>query len=131
MGREIRNRIVSVRFTDNEFVDLGLRMSLEGYKSTSRYLREKAIGERIKRRDLSRIDTNALKQVEVLSASIRRIGNNYNQVVKAVNTAVGLRSKSGNPVVSTRSMEHQLIILRNMMKDILDTVAEVNVQLNQ
>ena len=119
---EIKDKFVNVRFTPNELVKLDLFMELEGYKSRSKFIRTRVLNNKGERR-VKRLSPDIEQKLAILTAEIKRIGNNYNQVVKAVNTAVSLTTKGGNPVVSTRSMEYQLSRLRKMMQEILDGVA--------
>ena len=119
---ETKDKFVNVRFTPNELVKLDLFMELEGYKSRSKYIRAHALNDRAEHR-IRKLPADIEQKLAVLVSEIKRIGNNYNQVVKAVNTAVSLTTKGGNPVVSTRSMEYQLSKLRKMMQEILDGVA--------
>lgn len=119
---EIKDKFVNVRFTPNELVKLDLFMELEGYKSRSKFIRTRVLNNKGERR-VKRLSPDIEQKLAILTAEIKRIGNNYNQVVKAVNTAVSLTTKGGNPVVSTRSMEYQLSRLRKMMQEILDGIA--------
>jgi len=119
---EIKDKFVNVRFTPNELVKLDLFMELDGYKSRSKFIRSRVLNNKGERR-VRRLPPDIEQKLTILTAEIKRIGNNYNQVVKAVNTAVSLTSKGGNPVVSTRSMEYQLSKLKKMMQEILEGVA--------
>ena len=122
--KEIKDKVICVRFTPNELVKLDLFMELEGFKSRSKYIRSRTLNDKVERR-VQRLSPDTEQKVALLTAEIKRIGNNYNQVVKAVNTAVNLTTKGGNPVVSTRSMEYQLGRLRKMMQEILDGIASL------
>ena len=75
-------------------------------------------------------DANICKQIEILRADIKKIGVNYNQVVKAVNTAVKLKGRNGQPVVSTRSMEYKLSGMKTLMEGILAKVCEIKEELS-
>ena len=97
---KIRKHYVNVRFSDNEFEKLNAQMILEGYRNRSKYIRETLLVKRIQRRNFHRTEANITKQLALLKADIVRIGNNYNQKVKALNTLAKLRDKSGRPVVT-------------------------------
>lgn len=118
----IRDRFITIRFTEEEYVNLGTIMKLEGYNSRSRFVRDRIFITSIRRRNLSQNDANLSKQIELLNAAINKIGINYNQTVKAVNRAVGLRDKEGNPVVTDRLMDFRLTGLKKQMDGILSEI---------
>lgn len=120
---EHKDKFVNIRFTENEIAQIQMQMNLEGYNSRSRYIRDKVLAGKVQRRDYSNAAPGSSKQMEFLIAEIKRIGNNYNQVVRAVNRSVGLTTKSGNPAVSTKSMEYQLGQLKKMMQDIMNKLS--------
>ena len=131
--KERKDVFVNTRFTANEIVSIQAQMDLEGYKSRSRFVRERVLSSQPRRRNLDKApkdQASIAKKLEVLSADVRKIGNNYNQVVRAVNTAVGLRTKDGRPVVSNTSMEYQLVQLRRMMQDILSCLSQLESSLD-
>jgi hypothetical protein len=95
---------------------------MEGYRSRSTYIRKKILGARVFRRNLRRHEANISKQIELLRAEIRRIGVNYNQVVRAVNSMSRLRDKRGNAVITAHTIDGKLTDLRQMMVSVLDKV---------
>ena len=95
---KIRKHYVNVRFSDNEFEKLNAQMILEGYRNRSKYIRETLLVKRV------------------------RIGNNYNQKVKALNTLAKLRDKSGRPVVTAGMVRTDLADMKAMMNEILEKV---------
>ena len=120
---------ITFRITDEEAIDLTTMMSLEGFRSRSKFIRKCLFGRKIQRRKLISSDANICKQIEILRADIKKIGVNYNQVVKAVNTAVKLKGRNGQPVVSTRSMEYKLSGMKTLMEGILAKVCEIKDEL--
>ena len=121
---------ITFRITDEEAIDLATMMSLEGFRSRSKFIRKRLFGRKIQRRKLVSSDANICKQIEILRADIKKIGVNYNQVVKAVNTAVKLKGSNGRPVVSTRSMEYKLSGMKTLMEGILAKVCEIKEELS-
>ena len=109
---KIRKHYVNVRFSDNEFEKLNAQMILEGYRNRSKYIRETLLVKRIQRRNF----------LALLKAEIVRIGNNYNQKVKALNTLAKLRDKSGRPVVTAGMVRTDLADMKAMMNEILEKV---------
>ena len=108
--------------TEEETAKLDAEMALEGFRSRSKYIRKVLLRGRIKRRYLSRNSANIAKQIEILRAEIRRIGVNYNQVVRAVNSMARLRDKRGNAVITAHTIDGKLTDLRQMMISVLDKV---------
>ena len=108
--------------TEEDVAKLDALMSMEGYKSRSNYIRKKILGARVFRRNLRRHEANISKQIEILRAEIRRIGVNYNQVVRAVNSMARLRDKRGNAVITAHTIDGKLTDLRQMMISVLDKV---------
>lgn len=85
---------------------------------------------RLRRRYLSRNAANLSKQIELLRAEIKRIGVNYNQVVRAVNSMAKLRDKRGNAVISEHTIEGKLTDLRQMMISVLDKVEAIGTEVS-
>ena len=113
---------ISFRMTEEDVAKLDALMSMEGFKSRSNYIRKKILGARVFRRNLRRHEANISKQIELLRAEIRRIGVNYNQVVRAVNSMARLRDKRGNAVITAHTIDGKLTDLRQMMISVLDKV---------
>lgn len=120
---------ITFRITDEEAINLDTLMSLEGFRSRSKFIRKRLFGRKIQRRKLISSEANICKQIEIIRADIKKIGVNYNQVVKAVNTAVKLKGRDGRPVVSTRSMEYKLSGMKTLMEGILAKVCEIKEEL--
>ena len=113
---------ISFRMTEEDVAKLDALMSMEGFKSRSNYIRKKILGARVFRRNLRRHEANISKQIELLRAEIRRIGVNYNQVVRAVNSMARLRDKRGTAVITAHTIDGKLTDLRQMMISVLDKV---------
>ena len=75
MEKSSRKYILSTRVSAEEKETIE-RKSLESYKTVSTYLRECALGKRI-------VNVQGLSEV---AAELRRIGNNINQLTRAVNS---------------------------------------------
>ena len=116
--------------TEGEVAKMEALMALEGFRSRSKYLRKGAAGPRVVRRNLRRTDANLSKQIELLRADIKRIGVNYNQVVKAVNTLSLLRDKRGNAVVTAQTLDGNLTDLKTMMLSVLEKVETISAEVS-
>lgn len=121
---------ISFRMTEEETAKLDAEMALEGFRSRSKYIRKVLLRGRIKRRYLSRNSANIAKQIEILRAEIKRIGVNYNQVVRAVNSMAKLRDKRGNAVITSHTIEGKLTDLRQMMISVLDKVDAISAEVS-
>ena len=119
---KVKRHMVAVRFSDAEFDKLNTQMELEGYRNRSKYIRETMLVKRIQRRNFHRTEANITKQLALLKAEISRIGNNYNQKVRALNTLAKLRDRNGQPVVTSGMVRTDLADMKAMMTEILDKV---------
>ena len=117
---------ITFRMSEEEAAKLDAAMALEGFRSRSRYIRHVLMRGRLRRRYLSRNAANLSKQIEILRAEIKRIGVNYNQVVRAVNSMAKLRDRQGNAVITSHTIEGKLTDLRQMMISVLDKVEAIS-----
>ena len=113
---------ITFRITEEDSIKLKALMSMMGYRNRSTFLREQVLNKRVQRRNLRRTEANLSRQVEQLRIEIKRIGVNYNQVVKAVNTLSKLRDKHGNAAVSAASTDGNLTDMKMMMEALLERV---------
>lgn len=115
---------ISFRLTEKELLNMEEAMALENYRSRSKYIRKVLSERKVLRRNLKPVDGNMLKRAMILSSDIKKIGVNYNQVVKAINTAVSLKDKDGKPVLSMRRLEGQIAGLHKQMEKIVSLIQE-------
>lgn len=120
--REVRKHYVNVRFSESEYENLATLMRLAGYRNRSRFIRESLLSTRCRRRNLSRNEANLSKQIELLRAEIRRVGVNYNQRVKTLNTLAKFRDRQGRMIVSATDIEHDMTDMRRMMDTMVSKV---------
>ena len=116
--------------SEEEAAKLDAAMALEGFRSRSRYIRHVLMRGRLRRRYLSRNAANLSKQIEILRTEIKRIGVNYNQVVRAVNSMAKLRDRQGNAVITSHTIEGKLTDLRQMMISVLDKVEAISAEVS-
>lgn len=119
---------ISFRITEEEAAKLDTLMAMQGFRSRSKYIRETILGVRLFRRNLRRHDANIAKQIEILRQEIKRIGTNYNQTVRAVNTLAQLRDKRGNAVISAQTIDGNLTDLKNMTLSLLEKVDAISAE---
>ena len=116
MGKRKRSVFIGCWMSEEDVTKLDSLMAMEGFRNRSTYMRKKLLGARIIiRRNFRKTDANLSKQVLLLRTEIRKIGVNYNQVVRAVNTLAGLRDKRGNAVITEMTINGHLSDLKSMM----------------
>lgn len=113
---------VSLRLTEEEHIRMKSLMAMMGYRNVSLFIREQILGTRVQRRNLSKTEANLSRQIEQVHTEIKRIGINYNQVVRAVNTLAKLRDKRGNAVITATTIDGNLSDMRVLMETLLDRV---------
>ena len=113
---------IGFRITEEESIKLRGLMAMMGYRNVSLFIRDQLLRGRVQRRNLRRTEANLSRQVEQLRMEIKRIGVNYNQVVKAVNTLSKLRDRHGNAAVSAASIDGNLTDMKIMMEALLEWV---------
>ena len=125
--KENRTIILRCRISEEEAIAFNLQMSLSGYRNKSKYIRHCLfLDKRTRRRNFSRTDANLVKEVELLRSEIKRIGVNYNQTVRTLNTLSNMRDKRGNAIVSAHTVDGALSDMRAMMVDILEKVEAIS-----
>lgn len=123
--RAKRTRYVNVRFTEDEFIRLSSLMHLSGYNNRSKFIRETILLGRFRRRNLSRNDSDIVKQIELLRLDIKRIGVNYNQRVRALNT-IATRSDPDTPLnLPYGYIEYDMTSMKRMMEKMVYKVNEI------
>ena len=115
------------RMTEEEAQKLDSDMSLAGYHSRSRYIREMLFSRQTRRRYLSRGEANLARQVQLLRVEIKRIGINYNQRVKALNTLARLRDRHGRPVVTAHDI---MMDMKKMMQGMVRMMDQIVKEIN-
>lgn len=113
---------IGFRITEEESIKMRGLMAMMGYRNVSLFIRDQLLKGRVQRRNLRRTEANLSRQVEQLRMEIKRIGVNYNQVVKAVNTLSKLRDRHGNAAVSAASIDGNLTDMKMMMEALLERV---------
>ena len=123
--REIRNRIVGLRFTQKEFEKLMMKMELAGYQSISIFIRDALLSTRLQRRNYSKTDANTARQVAMLRSELRQIGVNYNQRIKALNTLAKLRDRNGQLIINARDIDRDTTEMKQMMERMVEILLQV------
>ncbi len=106
------------------FLDL---MRRDGYRNRSRYIRNKLLATRKIRRKARQIKplfgaADVLSQAVSLRTDIRKIGTNYNQKVKALNSLSKQRDAFGRAVITEEVVSNYLVDMKNMMQHLVEKV---------
>ena len=113
----MKDHRVTIRFTKEEYDRLKTQQSLEGYMSTAKYIRHK-IFSIPKTASLSSINNHKMtKDLGKLTAQVKKIGINYNQVVKKFNSIQG--------PIKNAEMIRTMIMLQDLTKALLIHVRQV------
>lgn len=115
---------ITFRLTEEEAARLDSDMRFHGYKSMSKYIRRHIFHGRPMRRNYKSIDSDVTKPMELLIGEVKRIGINYNQAVKSINTFAGIRDAKGNSVITSNTIDGILTDMRKLMQEILKRMDE-------
>ena len=135
--KENRTRYVGIRFTEKEWELLRNQMMNYDYLSISRFIRDKVLDKRIKiDRSVVLTDRVFRNQINSLSTIVSRIGVDYNQATKRINSLVKQKRADGSPVINARAANYYLCKLQSMtveLKKSMDYVIQLveNLELKQ
>lgn len=97
-----RNRVVSVRFTEQEHAELSIKSAAAGYPSNGLFLRDAAAGSmssRPRKKDVTKAN-------QALYVQLTRVSNNINQLAKAANS--GLLPSDLSPLAELQDVLQEL-----------------------
>ena len=127
---EKKKVFIGFRLTDDEYIRLKSLMSMMGYRRVSLFIRDQLLKTRVQRRNLRRTEANLSRQLEQLTTEVKRIGVNYNQVVKALNTLAKLRDSRGNAIVTSTAINGNLTDMKLLMESLLTKVMMIGEEIN-
>lgn len=122
---------ITFRLTEEEAIRFNSDMALQGYKSRSKYIRNNIFRGRVQRRNLKRIDSNTAKQIELLRTEVNRIGLNYNQAIKSMNTFAKMRDSKGQLIVTSETIDGILTDMRKLMQDVIVRVNQIQNEISE
>lgn len=94
MEKNRRDRRYTVRMTESEEVELISSMDSDGYRSIAKYIRYRIFSSNLRHKKTTHIATDMTKRFVSFISDMKRVGNNYNQTVRAVNAIAGVWSGS-------------------------------------
>lgn len=123
---EPRRNQLCVRFTDKELIQLKLEMANNDYFSVAHFLRDRALNRQILiRRDVILTDRNLRNQINSLSATVARIGVDYNQATKKFNALCKMKRADGSPVINARAANYYLVRIHKLTRDIKSSMNHI------
>lgn len=129
MKGERKEKVIHVRLTEKERLQLQMQMKNLDYCSVSQFIRDKVLDQRIKiRRDIEYTDRNLRNQINSLSALVAKIGVDYNQATKRFNTLCKSKRADGSPVINARSANSYLkkvAMMTTELKEAMDKVIDI------
>ena len=102
-GGAQRTVYVNVRMTGTEVVSLQRMMTLEGYTSRSRYIRDRLFSRPVRRRIVTLTTADVSREMVEMASQLKRIGVNVNQITRWFNSIMKSRTSQG---VSGRDLSY-------------------------
>ena len=123
VAEEPRDRRITVRFTEKEYIQLRQQMDNVDCLSAAKYLRARALNQTIQiRRDIRYSDRELRNQINRFSATVARIGVDYNQATKLLNSLSRQQRPDGSPVVNARAVNYYLAKIYTMTRNLCSSV---------
>ena len=124
-----RKRFVGLRFTEGEFEQIESQMRKADYISISKFIRDRALDKQIKvRKNIILTDRNLRNMINDISARIAKIGVDYNQATRQLNSLSKKQRADGSPVINARAANYYLnkvAIMTKELKDQMDLVITI------
>ena len=110
-----RCRFVGLRFTEDEFEKIRTQMAKADYLSISKFIRDRALNKQIKvRKNIVLTDRNLRNMINDISARIAKIGVDYNQATKQMNSLSKKTRSEVSPVINSRAANFYLTKVATM-----------------
>lgn len=114
-----RKRFVGLRFTEGEFEQIESQMRKADYISISKFIRDRALNKQIKvRKNIILTDRNLRNMINDISARIAKIGVDYNQATRQLNSLSKKQRADGSPVINARAANYYLNRVALMTKEL-------------
>lgn len=122
-GKMNKTRRLNLRLTDIEYLDFQHKMQEAGYKSMSKFARDRILGTAVSRKKRTMSDENLYRLLHQFTYEVKKIGVNYNQVVHNYN------SQRGN--ISSYMTEKLMRNLEKLTRELLKDTIEIKEKLLQ
>ena len=122
-ARDPRVRKISLRLSEKEYLQLLTQMQSNDYRSLSRFIRDKLLDTKtVIRKNIVLTDRNLRNQINNLSATVAKVGVDYNQATKKFNALCKMKRADGSPVINARAANYYLKKLYALTKDLKEEV---------
>ena len=128
-----RTVIHSIRFTEEENERIKTDMKNLNFLSFAKYARSLLLKKKVTIQRETITDRSIRNQINEISGKIGKIGVNYNQVVKLLQSLSSTTKKDGRPVINTKIVASQMDQIAKLTKEIkkqqerlIEQVAMVN-----
>lgn len=120
-----RTIVMTFRVNREEKDKISLLMKNNGYRSTSIFIRDLLLRKQIvSRREVVKVtDRQMRNQMNDITYQIKRLGDNYNQIVARYNAQSKMFHPDGRPLLNTESVNRTMEALRNITENVRDEVA--------
>ena len=124
-----RKRFVGLIFTEGEFEQIESQMRKADYISISKFIRDRALNKQIKvRKNIILTDRNLRNMINDISARIAKIGVDYNQATRQLNSLSKKQRADGSPVINARAANYYLnkvALMTKELKEQMDLVINI------
>ena len=116
----------TVRFTESEWASLDAARKNDGYSSLSRYIRDLVISRKVTvNRNVELTDESYRRMINGITAEIKKIGTNYNQIAKRYQSSTNARKKDGSHVISTKATIYYMDALEKQTDRLIEKVNQL------
>lgn len=102
-----RTIVINFRLTENQHNYILAKMVEAGYGNLSLYIRDRVLNGRVQNKRMPEHAVGIQKQIHEISSKIGRVGNNYNQVVRSINSIVAKMSDN-EEMLGYRAIVYQM-----------------------
>lgn len=120
-----RIRIIKARLSDAEYEKILTMMENYGYKTISSFIRDLLFKKRLEtHREVVVVSDKAMRdRLNAVIYQIKKVGNNYNQVVAAYQKQASMVKLDGTPYLNTHDVDQKMTSLMRMTQELRDEVA--------
>lgn len=117
---------ITIRLSEKEYVAMRTQMECNDYRSQSRFIRDRILGARVVvQKDVVLTDRALRNQINVLSATVAKIGVDYNQATRTFNTLFKQKREDGSPVINARAANYYLQKVNGFTRELKAAVDKV------
>lgn len=120
-----RSFIIRFRVNQEEKDKIDLLMKNNGYRVVSIFMRDLLLKKQIvSRREVVKVTDRQLRnQMNDITYQIKRMGDNYNQIVARYNAQAKMFHPDGRPYLNTQAINSAIENLKDITEEVRDEVA--------